>query len=228
MSLPLLILVCAATSCSGGTFYKYMPSLKFNGGGDGGGFEGGRNGSARENVGGGDAGEVDMSTHLEMPHDLFLNNSTHVLCSNLINSDCILDYRIYKRVRSTPYVIMSRVDFGKRTTGHPGVIHGGLTSMILDDLFGYAYFVVSSLKVGYTGSLNVKYLSKIKSESSVIIKVYKEASPREGSRKVNLKAVVEDCEGRTLVEAEAIYIVDKAGASINVKDPDRVRQVLDF
>lgn len=52
--------------------------------------------------------------------------------------------------------IICIVQFGNALNGHPGVVHGGIISMMFDNCFGWV-FLASKLNPGFTANLNVNF-----------------------------------------------------------------------
>ena len=60
---------------------------------------------------------------------------------------------------------------GRDTAGHPGITHGGFTSLLLDEMAGQAYceFVQSSRGPGVTANLTIDYCAPMPTESHVLV-----------------------------------------------------------
>ena len=48
---------------------------------------------------------------------------------------------------------------GERVCGHPGLVHGGVSALVLDEMFGQAYycFFAAERGPGFTANLNIDY-----------------------------------------------------------------------
>jgi acyl-coenzyme A thioesterase PaaI-like protein len=60
---------------------------------------------------------------------------------------------------------------GARTAGHPGMTHGGFTSLLLDEMAGQAYceFVQHARGPGVTANLSVDFIKSLPTESHVLV-----------------------------------------------------------
>ena len=60
---------------------------------------------------------------------------------------------------------------GRDTAGHPGVTHGGFTSLLLDEMAGQAYceFVQCTRGPGVTANLTIDYCAPLPTESHVLV-----------------------------------------------------------
>ena len=60
---------------------------------------------------------------------------------------------------------------GRDTAGHPGITHGGFTSLLLDEMAGQAYceFVQSARGPGVTANLTIDYCAPMPTQSHVLV-----------------------------------------------------------
>ncbi|WP_245672964.1 PaaI family thioesterase [Aldersonia kunmingensis] len=97
-------------------------------------------------------------------------------------------------------LVHAEVNLGAAYEGPPGLVHGGVTAMLLDHLMGETASGPSQ-RVIFTGTLTTRYL-----RGTPLGKVRLEARiDREERRKVFVVATVSDAEGVT-VEAEGVFI----------------------
>jgi uncharacterized protein (TIGR00369 family) len=103
------------------------------------------------------------------------------------------------------------VEVGSELNGHPGILHGGFTAALLDDVLGWAASTErKALKLEgatFTANLNVNYRRPVLAESVHLVEVRVDRVEKE--KKVFLSATVSDAEGRVCVEATSLYIVVK-------------------
>ena len=103
------------------------------------------------------------------------------------------------------------VELGSELTGHPGVVHGGFTAALLDDLFGWAASSERKARnlgpANFTANLDVNYRRPLLAGSTYLVEV--RVDRVEKSKKVYLSATLSDAQGRTCVEATSLYIVAK-------------------
>lgn len=95
------------------------------------------------------------------------------------------------------------VDLGAAYEGPPGLVHGGVTAMLLDHLMGETA-AANFTRITFTGTLTMVYrrgtpLGALRLDARI---------DREEGRKVWVVASIGDAEGPT-VEAEGIFIIPK-------------------
>jgi acyl-coenzyme A thioesterase PaaI-like protein len=97
----------------------------------------------------------------------------------------------------------ARVDLGAAYEGPPGLVHGGVTAMLLDHLMGETA-AASFTRITFTGTLTMTYrrgtpLGALRLDARI---------DREEGRKVWVVASIGDGDGPT-VEAEGIFIIPR-------------------
>ncbi|KAI8978441.1 HotDog domain-containing protein [Pilobolus umbonatus] len=129
----------------------------------------------------------------------------HSLTANTLRGEGMIARRPVKFFNKDKTVCVMAIHFGTNLCGHDGVIHGGLSATILDEML--AYITIPSLPnySGFTANLNVNYRKPIKSNQWVI--VHGVLEKLEG-RKAWGKAWIETTEDVPVVltEATALYI----------------------
>lgn len=98
---------------------------------------------------------------------------------------------------------------GARVCGHPGLVHGGVTALLLDEMFGQAYwaFTFGERGPGFTANLNVDYKAPVPAGSWLCITVRETGV--EG-RKVRLAATVADgpsSDAKVYAAASCLFVV---------------------
>ena len=71
----------------------------------------------------------------------------HAIFGLLLGENMIESYEVYRKPdgdTSTENVIVAFVKLGNRVDGHPGVVHGGILSLIFDDAFGFGTSIYST------------------------------------------------------------------------------------
>jgi acyl-coenzyme A thioesterase PaaI-like protein len=111
---------------------------------------------------------------------------------------------------------VQRIRFGAGVQGHPGVVHGGIVSLALDDALGVACSLsevaegaaVDELRrTGATASLRVAFARPCAVDARVEIEAHLERAER---RKRYVRAVMRDAAtGAELASAEALYVVPR-------------------
>lgn len=99
---------------------------------------------------------------------------------------------------------------GRRVCGHPGIVHGGVTALILDESFGQSYWAwfATERGPGFTANLTVDYKSPMPALSWVCATI--DVVSVEG-RKVRLSATMSDrpggIGGTVYATASCLFIV---------------------
>ena len=108
------------------------------------------------------------------------------------------------------------VQIGDELNGHEGIVHGGFSAALLDDLIGWttmAEIEVQQLPgAPLTASLNLKYLRPVFSDRTYVVnmraeQVQRRQRPGPPSWAVTLNGEICDEEGNACVRAEALYVV---------------------
>ena len=76
-------------------------------------------------------------------------------------------YEVYEKIGSQEIAVVVHV--GDRLCGHPGIVHGGITSMIFDNSFGWL-FTVAKVKSAFTANLNINYRKPVLANSTAIVR----------------------------------------------------------
>ena len=79
------------------------------------------------------------------------NNAVH----DTVRGDGLIEaYEIYRR--NNHQEIVAVVKFGNRLNGHPKIVHGGITSMMFDNTYGWLFFALG-IKAAVTANLSVNF-----------------------------------------------------------------------
>jgi len=106
-------------------------------------------------------------------------------------------------------VIVAFVSFGHRLNGHVGIVHGGILSLVVDDLCGFAFEAIG-VPYAVTASLKLDYRSPV--PESTTTKITIQLHKREG-RKLYWTVQMTSLDGtRLYVEATSLYIVPRSAA----------------
>lgn len=108
--------------------------------------------------------------------------------------------------------VASLYALGAATSGHEGILHGGLTATLLDESFSIVHEINSALEkansafVGpsVTASLNVRYLAPIATTEAVVC-VTAWVEDIQGPN-MTMKAEVTNSEGEKLAKADSVFI----------------------
>ena len=98
---------------------------------------------------------------------------------------------------------------GRRVCGHPGIVHGGVSALILDEMFGQAYWAAFAKErgPGFTANLSVDYKAPAPAGRWLCCTV---AVVAEEGRKVRLQATLSDepdAAGTVYATATCLFIV---------------------
>jgi acyl-coenzyme A thioesterase PaaI-like protein len=135
--------------------------------------------------------------------------SGHVIYGALLGDKLIEKYEIWKRrsVVGDENIVLSFVTFGSSLNGHSGIVHGGVLSLIFDDVFGLGYEALG-VTHAVTANLNVDYRAPVPENSKVRIAV--QLIGREG-RKLYWRGQMTSTDQQTLyAEATSLYIIPKS------------------
>ena len=112
--------------------------------------------------------------------------------------------------------VSALIEVGDALNGHVGVVHGGFTAALLDDVLGQTTIQEAAAR-GITGApltagLSVKYKRPIFGESVYLVNARVDTitprnRPGPPSWDVSLSATVRDASGALLVEAESHYVL---------------------
>ena len=108
---------------------------------------------------------------------------------------------------------------GTRTAGHPGWTHGGLTSLLMDEIAGqaFAHFVQPTRGLGVTANLTVDYASPLPTAKDLLVVA---GVGEVDGRKVRIDVEVRDgppeggghdgdggCDGEVFARGSALFVV---------------------
>lgn len=136
---------------------------------------------------------------------------THILYSQLLKANCVERFKVYRRVSDSPddtssELVVADVSFGELVDGYPGIVHGGLLTLVVDELLGYAFFAHGVSKA-FTANLNINFRQPVRTHSSVIIRI--QLDKQEG-RKLFFKGQMTSPDGTKLyLECTSLFIIPK-------------------
>ena len=163
--------------------------------------------------------EVESYHRMPLPERGHEKNG-HAIFGLLLGTNMIESYDIYRRpdddddddddnnnkTSSFDNVIIAYVKFGNKVDGHPGIVHGGILSLLFDDAMGFAYEALG-VTMAVTANLNVDYRSPVPAGTNV--KISAQLERREG-RKLFWKAQMTSIDRTVLyAEASSLYIIPR-------------------
>jgi acyl-coenzyme A thioesterase PaaI-like protein len=133
--------------------------------------------------------------------DYHILRSKHVLYSSLIDESRIKSYKAYRhKEREEIYCI---VEFGHKINGWPGIVHGGISALLLDNTFGWLLFAFQK-SAAVTANLNINYRSPVYANSTSIVQV--KIDKTEGRKLFMSGSIFEANTKRVQVEATSLFI----------------------
>jgi len=112
-------------------------------------------------------------------------------------------------------LLVAIVKFGNRLDGHPTVVHGGILSLVLDDVFGMGFEAIGVTKA-VTANLTVDYRSPVPAGSRVLVRV--QLRERVG-RKLYWSAQMTDVDRKVLyVESTSLYIIPRDAVAAEAEE----------
>ena len=144
--------------------------------------------------------------HMPLP-DWGQETNGHAIFDSLLGEGLIESYNVFRRPdESYENAIQAFIKFGDRVDGHPGIVHGGILSLLFDDALGFAY-VALGVSMAFTANLTIDYRAPVPAGTSVKISVKLEQ--REG-RKLFFKAKMTSLDETLLyAEASSLYIIPR-------------------
>lgn len=144
---------------------------------------------------------------MKIDHGCFADG--HAIFGLLLGENMIEKYDVYKRPEGSraTHVIVAHVKFGDKVDGHPGMVHGGILSLILDDFLGFG-FKALGVPMAVTANLNVDFRAPVFAGTEARIQAQLEH--REG-RKLYWKVQMMSMDDETLyAECTSLYIIPRS------------------
>ena len=157
----------------------------------------------------------DIDLTLFQPMDLpdrASDGNKHAIFGTLVGEGKIEDYQIYKKKHGikSDNLVVAFVKLGNRLNGHHEVVHGGILSLIFDDVFGFGYESLD-IVMAVTANLTVDFRAPVPAGTTVQIALQLEH--REG-RKIFFKGQMTSLDGEILyAESKCLYIIPRHLAS---------------
>lgn len=127
----------------------------------------------------------------------------HAIHDTLRGDGKVEIYEIYKKKDANE--IKCIIQFGEALNGHKGIVHGGVSSLVIDNTFGWL-FMSCNLPSAFTANLNINYKSPVYANTIVVLTAN---LIKVDGRKLFMEAIMEDCEGKQLVNATTLFITMK-------------------
>jgi acyl-coenzyme A thioesterase PaaI-like protein len=157
----------------------------------------------------GERGEIDGYHRMALPERG--HSGGHAIFGSLLEDNKIESYDVYRRREGSTdaNIIVAYVKLGNRIDGHPGVVHGGILSLIFDDALGFGYEALG-VKMAVTANLNVDFRAPVMAGTPV--RVVAQLERREG-RKLYWKAQMTSVDKNILyAEATSLYMIPRSAS----------------
>jgi uncharacterized protein (TIGR00369 family) len=104
--------------------------------------------------------------------------------------------------------IVTVIWFGGAIQGFPGVVHGGITSTIMDEVLGRCAVKNFTAKTGVTANLEVNFLKPVVTNAFYVVRAVPQLEGQT-DRKGWVTGRLETLDGRVCVEGKSLYVVPK-------------------
>ncbi|CAN0100579.1 unnamed protein product [Pylaiella littoralis] len=142
----------------------------------------------------------DVDRILEKTPLLRSNNAFH---DTLNNDDALSCPYVLNRPGQEGGGIEAVVRFGRSIAGHPKIVHGGVTALTFDNLFGMALFMANAGAV-FTAFIKVDYKAALPCQTTAIVDI---TIDRKEGRKLFVTGRLKSLDGTvTYSSAEALFI----------------------
>ena len=146
----------------------------------------------------------------------------HAIFGALLGNTMIERYQVWKQrnnnnnndkddsllLDETNVIVIAHVQLGNAVNGHPGVVHGGILSLLLDDVFGFAYEALGDVPLAVTANLSIDYCAPVPADTMVRVAVQM-PKPRQG-RKLYWQAQMTSIDQSVLyAQATSLYIIPR-------------------
>ena len=125
----------------------------------------------------------------------------HAIHDSLSGTGKVEQYDLYVNREAEELVAVIR--FGKAVNGYPGIVHGGILSLMIDDAYGML-FLHCKRPMSATANLNINFRSKVVSGSTVVLHC---RIDKVDGRKLFLSGSVHDARsGKLCVDSTSLFV----------------------
>ena len=124
----------------------------------------------------------------------------NALHDTLLRPELLEKYEVY--AKNDGDEILCVVHFGSKINGHPTIVHGGITSLVFDNSFGWLFFSID-LPMAVTANLNVNYRQPLPMNTTCILR--SKLNKLEG-RKMFMAASLHDLNGKMIADSSSLFI----------------------
>lgn len=100
------------------------------------------------------------------------------------------------------------VHVGRKVTGFPMIVHGGILATLLDEALGRTAFMSFPAGVGVTANLSLQYKAPSIAHQFLVIRTSTDQVNSSGT-KASVSGTVETLKGKLLVKSSAVFVVPK-------------------
>ena len=154
---------------------------------------------------------IDMSLYEEVVNPKAPDHAVH---GNLLGKPRLLEQmKTFRQRQQSPLerpnidlpVLISEIRVGSKLTGHKGIVHGGVTALLYDEIFGWGYEVVRADPTipAFTANLNIDFRNPIPVNFTFRVRVH---CKRIQGRKSIFEGIMETMDG-SMIFAEATCIM---------------------
>ena len=129
-------------------------------------------------------------------------------------------YEVYRKIGHDEVVAI--VHFGDKINGHPTIVHGGITSLVFDNTFGWLFFGLD-LPLAVTANLNVNYRSPLPMNTTCLLEA--KLVNIEG-RKMFMEAKMRDLNGKMIADSTSLFVALKPAAAMAARVQMKVAEYL--
>jgi acyl-coenzyme A thioesterase PaaI-like protein len=128
----------------------------------------------------------------------------HALHDTLAGPGRVEQYEMY--INKQREELLAVITFGKSLNGYPGVVHGGILGLLIDNSFGILFLNLNK-PMSVTANLSINYRAPTYASTQVVL--YAKIDRVEG-RKMFMTASIWDAKsGKVLVDATTLFIAIK-------------------
>lgn len=108
--------------------------------------------------------------------------------------------------------VTTLLSLGSDVGAYPGICHGGMIALMLDDVAGGLAYCITNSLTNFTVSFAITYVKRLLTPVVVRSRAWIEKPPE--GRKLWMKCALEDGEGTIYAKADILYIITLAAAKL--------------
>ena len=132
---------------------------------------------------------------------------SHVIYGALLSDNLVERYDAYRHLNDRTRVT-AVVQLGRGVDGHPGVVHGGVLALLMDDVLGFGYEALGDVPMAVTANLNINYLQAVPAGACLLVQA--SLQRREGRKLYwHVRVVSSDDESVVFCEATSLFVIPR-------------------